>query len=360
MDCQNLQQAFTDALTKVQEALKTELVQITKEAEEKTSKLNDDFKNGNDLAKGIGAASGTVIGGVFGGPGGAVAGGTLGKQIGSFFVIEFGTHQNKISFDLPSIQVNNQEWKFNLPSVTIKNSDIVFNLPTLVMQTVEGPPIWKTKVEMGTVCTPLPFGGEVCYDVPQVVGWWDKTYFDKPTWEDRQTTIVIGVPEITNVEQKIVLGVPEITMKTQELIFDLPTVKMTFIKDAGKQLSDSLMTIARETDENVAEKKLKMNGRIKAEVIDPANKMFDCFRSQISEQKDQLAQNFDPEIKKLTDAIFSLKANNVPETDNDYIAQKTQLDMQIANRNLSLSKFDEALNEFDTQRQKAINDLINS
>jgi len=353
MECQNQQQAFNDAMAKIQATLKEELIAIAKQTEEKTKELNDDFKNENDLAKGVGATAGTVIGGVFGGGAGAVAGGALGEQIGSFFTIEIGSQEHKVSFDLPEITTNNQEWIFNVPSVTMKDSDIIFDLPTLVMKTVEGPPIWKTKVEMGTVCT---LG--VCYDVPQVIGWWDKTYIDIPTWENRETRIVLGVPQITNKEQKIVVSVPEVAMKTQELIFNLPTIKISFIKDAGKELASELGKIALAAHENSVEKQVNMKERMKLELMEPANNLFDCFRLKMIDEKSKFSSNYDIEIKKLSDSLFSLKANNVPETDNDYISQKAQLDAQIANRNVAVLKFDEAIRQFDEKRQESINKMI--
>ena len=359
MDCKNQQQAFNDAMTNVQNTLKEELTQIALRMEQKTKELNDDFKNGNDLAKGVGATAGTIIGGLVGGEPGAVAGGTLGQQIGSFFTIEIGNKEYKISFDLPSIELTNQEWIFNVPSVTMKDTDIIFNLPTLVMKTVEGPQIPKTRCEMKTVCNWTPFG-DVCYDVPQCTIYFEPSYYDVPSWEDRETRIVLGVPQVTNIEQKVVVGVPEIVMRPEEIIFNLPDIKITFIKDAGKELAEALSKIALSASEDSAEKQLKMKERMKFEVVEPAIKMFDCFRGQIIEQKDKTSENYDSEIKKLTDALFNLKSNNVPETDNDYISQKTELDSQILNRNLTILKFDEALKKFDEEKQKALNSFIGS
>lgn len=357
MDCQNQQNAFNEAMEKIQVQLKEELAEIARKTEERTEELNDEFKNENDLAQGVGAVAGTVIGGVLGGPVGGLAGGQIGRQIGSFFTIEIGTQQHKISFDLPEIDMKNQDWIFKVPSVTMKNTDIIFDLPTLVMKTVEGPPIWKTKVEMKTVCHKTPFG-KVCFDQPQVVGWWDKTYIDVPTWENRETRIVLGVPEITNNEQRIVIGVPEVMMKTKEIVFNLPTIKIMFIKDAGRELAGELEKIALAAQEDAAEKQGNMKERMKLELAEPANAMFDCYRTQLSEERIKFADNYDVEIKKLSDALLILKANKVPETDNDYVSQKTQLDAQIANRNLALLKFDEAIQKFDNERQDAINKMI--
>lgn len=358
MNCQIQQQTFQEAMSKIQKDLKEELALIAKRTEEKTEELDDEFKNDTDLAQGVGATAGTIIGGILGGSAGGIAGGTLGKQIGSFFAIEIGSQKHTVSFDLPEITVHNQEWIFNIPSVTLKDSDIIFHLPTLVMKRVEGPPIWRVKNEMKTVCSNLPFGGKICYDVPQVTGWWDPTYLDVPTWENRETRIVIGIPQITNNEQKMVLGIPEVTMKTKEIIFDLPTIKITFIKDAGKELAKELEKIALAAHEDAAEKQLNMRARMKMELIDPANAMFDCFRMQITEEKNKIAEDYDLEIKKLTDALFSLKANNVPETDNDYVQQKTQLDAQIANRNVALLQLEEALKKFEAERKKAMQQMI--
>lgn len=359
MDCKIQQQAFNDAMASVQNRLKEELTQIALETEQKSKELNDDFKNENDLAKGVGAVAGTVIGGITGGAAGAVVGGSIGQQIGGFFTIEIGNIEYKVSFDLPVIELKNQEWIFKVPSVTVKDSDIIFDLPTLVMKRVEGPPIWKCKNEMKTVCHNTPFG-DVCFDQPQVTCWWDPTYLDIPTWENRETRIVLGIPQVTNNEQKIVIGVPEVTMKTQEIIFNLPTIKITFIKDAGKQLADALTKIALAAAENSAEKQLNMKERIKLEVAEPANKMFDCYRVQIVEQRNKISGDYDLEIKKLTDSILILKSNGVPETDNDFISQKTELDAQIANRNITLLKFDEAIKMFDIEKQKALDSLIGS
>lgn len=361
MSCETKQKAFTDAMQNVQTSLEHELAQIAADAEKEATEVSNEFEEGNDLAEGVGVVTGTVVGAVVGDP---IVGAIVGKTIGSLFVLEISNQEEVIALDIPQVNVINQDWKFNLPAVIIRDNDIIFNIPTLVMKRVEGPKIPHSTTRMVTKCrgggrvlgVPVP---KVCWDEPQITVTWEQTYLDMPTYESQEHRIVIGVPVVEMREQRIVVGVPQISMQRQEIKFKIPVITLRFIKDAGKRAAAAAREIALEAATASTQKRQAMKQRIRAEVISPATQMFDCFREEIKTKKLSVAAMFDPEIGKLTDALKIIISNGVPETDDDYIKQKVQLDNVIAQRNTALESFDKALVQLDIEAKKAIDSLIN-
>jgi hypothetical protein len=159
-------------------------------------------------------------------------------------------------------------------------------------------------------------------------------------------------------EQKIVVGVPQIAMTRQEIKFNIPVITIRFIKDAGKRAANAAAEIALEAATASTQKKLAMKERIRTEVVGPATQMFDCFRTDIQIKRQSVAAMYDPEILKLTDALKKLIANGVPQTDDDYINQKSQLDKTIAQRDSATLSFDKALEKLDEEAKKAIDKLL--
>ena len=367
MSCEQKTKAFADAMQNVQTSLERELGQIAAEAEKKATEASNEFEEGNDLAEGVGAVTGTVVGGVLGGVGGAVVGGTIGKTIGSLFVLEISNQEEVIALDIPQIDIVNQDWKFDLPAVIMRDNDIIFDIPTLVMKRVEGPKIPHVTTRMVKECIGGGWIGagpfrtrapKICNDVPQVTVTWEQTYLDVPTYESKEHRIVIGVPQVEMREQKIVVGVPQISMQRQEVKFKIPVITIRFIKDAGKRAAAAAAEIAIEASTATSQIKIAMKERIKAEVIVPATQMFECYRNEIQVKRQGVAAMFDPEILKLTDALKNLILNGVPETDDDYIKQKSQLDSAIAKRDIATSSFDIALTKLDEQSKIAIEKLL--
>ena len=358
MNCEKRQTEFNEAMLKVQNDLESELGTIAANAERSATELSNEFDQSNDLAEGVGASAGAVIGAVTGGVPGSVLGVTIGKTIGSLFVIETSYENHTVALDVPQVSTSIQEWKFSLPTVVIKDNDIVFNLPELVMKTVEGPKIPQVTCRMETECVG-PRWARICTDVPKCTTTWVPTYFDVPTWETREHRIVIGVPNVEMREEKIVIGIPEVSMKRQEITFKIPQVTLRFIKDAGKRTAAGAANIAQEAAIASAQKRLAMKERIRFEVVEPATKMFNCYREQIIEKKNEISATFDPEITKMVDALKRLVSSGVPENDDDYINQKALLDAVIAKRNAAIEKFDLALSKIDEAAKEAIDRLIN-
>lgn len=282
------------------------------QTEEKTKDLSEEFKDKNDLAQGVGAVAGTVIGAQFG-PGGAAAGAVVGKAIGAFFVLEIREQIVTFPLDLPAVTLKDQEWSFDLPEVVVKDTDIIFNVPTLVMKTVEGPPVPETVVEMRTECIDLGWPiGKVCTDVPHTTIRWKKTYLDVPTWEDREQRIVIGLPQVTMKTQKMIVGVPEVSMSRQEISFTMPVVVIKFAQDAGKELAEQAKVVATDAATLVAQKQAAFKDRMRQELIGPANKMFNCHRNTLMTKRAEVAAFFEGQLTTIANTITSMKANKRP------------------------------------------------
>lgn len=360
MACENEKVLFETKMAEVQKVLKSELDQVAGEAEQSTRDLSDKFKDDNNLAQGVGAVAGTVIGGVIGGAGGAVIGEVVGKAIGSLFVIELGQQLVEFSLDLPEFALRDEEFSLDLPEVTVKDNDIIFNLPTLVMKTVEGPPVPEVVVEMRLECIDLPFGGRICSDVPQTTVRWKPTFFDVPTFEDREQRIVIGIPEVTMKPQKIVVGVPQVTMKTQALSFTIPTVAIRFAEDAGKQIADEAKTIATDAASRISQKQAAFRERLRQELVGPAHGLFECHRGSLVATRDAVAKSFNDQLATISNSLVTLRSNNVPETDDDFVAVRKQFDDLVAKRDAQLAQFEAALSKLDEAMKKAIDQMVDA
>jgi hypothetical protein len=362
MNCESKELEFNQALKSVQTDLENELVEIAKEAERESIELEQEFDQESDLASGVALTAGTAIGGAIGGPVGAPIGAAVGKLIGSLFTLETSYSEERISLDVPTITMKSEDWKFDVPQITIKDSDIIFDIPTLVMKTVKGPKIPHSTTRMKTECIYIgikPFGKKVCADVPQTTITWEQTYLDIPEYESREHRIVIGIPEVTMREQVVIIDIPEIKLEQRDIIFRIPSITMRFVADAGKKLAEASASIASQAESATAQKRLAIKKRIVAEVIEPAKAMFECYKSGLINNRKKILGFYDPEITKLTDSLKALRTNNVPETDDDYINQKNQLDNLIAKRNESVKSIDKALNDLNESSKQAIEALLN-
>ncbi len=356
MACEAEKSAFDQKLQEIQKSLKDELSTVAQDTESKTKDLSEKFKDNNDLAQGVGATAGTVIGGAFGDPGGAAAGAVVGKAIGALFVIEIGEDVVKFSLDLPEITTKDEEWSLDLPEVMTKDTDIIFNVPTMVMKTVEGPPIPETFTEMVTECVDLGWPlGKVCTDVPQTTVRWKKTFIDVPTWEDRQQRIVVGLPSVEMKTQKMVVSIPQVAMKTQEIIFTVPVVKIKFAQDAGKQLADEAKTVATDAATLIAQKQASFKDRMRQELVGPAHKMFGCHRATLLQKRDEVAKFFNFQLDTITNSIITMTSNNVPEGDPALVAVKAHATEIMGKRDEQLKQFDIAIENLDKATQEAIN-----
>ncbi len=365
MSCKQKENEFNEALKKVQNELEKELATIATEAERKSEELEADFDQEKDLANGVAATAGTVIGGAVGGPVGAVIGGAIGKTIGSLFTIETSYTEQRISLHVPTVTMKSQSWKFDVPEITMKDSDIIFNVPTLVMTRQKGPRIPHTKTTMKQECVSVKidaglftYTDKKCTDVPQVTVTWEQTYLDVPKYENREQRIVIGVPQVSMKTQEVIVDVPEITMEQQDIIFRLPSITITFVKDAGQKMADAAAKIADDAATASTQKKLAMKGRITTEVIEPAKAMFECYKAELISNRKKIVAFYDPEIEKLTNSLKNLKSKDVPESDNDYISIKKQLDDMIKKREDSVSMIDRAIEDLDKSSSEAIESLL--
>jgi ElaB/YqjD/DUF883 family membrane-anchored ribosome-binding protein len=366
MTCEDKAVAFKKAMQVVTDDFRKGLADTASNVEKKAAEIADRATDGSDLAQGIGGAAGTVIGGYVGGPAGAVFGATVGKAIGALFVIEFTEVIHTASMDIPQITVEDTEVRFDVPEINLQDNDIIFNLPTLVMKTVAGPdqpvPVCTTERQCVGYRIPSPFGDikdEKCTDVPVCKIEMRPTYFDTPTWEDREQRIVVGLPAITMHTQRFVLGLPEIAMKRTDIKFNLPSITVKFMQDAGKATASAVQALQSDTQSEFARKKLLFRERLRLETVPIAIEMFDCYKQQIRSGISQIASMFDPQISQVSDSLKQLRARGVPEADDDYQRVKAQIDKLIADRALSMSSLEDALSKLEKSATEAIDRLVN-
>lgn len=345
MDCSTKQEDFKNSIALIQETLKEEINEIVASTQSKTGTLSEKAEQSNDLTQGVATGAGTAIGSSLGGPVGGAVGAYLSDFLTKFFVVETSMNTVKISMDLPEVTMKNQDWIFDLPTVTVKDSDIIFHLPSIRMKRV------KTGEYPEFTCHGFP---------PKCTVKWSPMWADIPEPFMEEHRIVIGIPEFYMNEQRFVVGVPEITMKQRDISFDLPSITIKTRADIGKEVSEEAMALANETKILVDQKKNSLKERMKIEIIPKAISMMNCFRENLNEQKQGIYNSFDPAINQVTEALKNLKAQSVPEDDDDYIKVKTNLDQLLEKRKEALAKIDKSLEDLEASAKLTIDSLTNA
>lgn len=350
MACEDKTQIFNETLARIQSDFKKEMEEFAIETEKKTSALDDELKNENDLAEGIGASAGAAIGGAVGGTPGAIAGAALGKTIGSLFEIEITEQDVNFDLPIPEFGVQDQEWIFTLPKITMKDEDIIFDLPSMTMKRIEGPPKAEVTIRQGTGPFGIPF--------PETVITWTPTYLDVPEYTTVRHTIVVGIPQVTMVDEKIVVGVPTVTVTNQTLSIKVPSITVRSVQDLSKSVAEAGKKIADEAMLVSEAKKQALKARMRAELLPPAQDMFLCHRNELLFQRSQLDSRLSGQVEIATNTLIALKAKAVPEDDDDFVAARKTADALVDQRRVQLEKFDEALATLDRSSQEALEKMM--
>lgn len=345
MDCSIQQNHFKDSISLIQETLKKEIDGIVASTQGKTAEISEKAEGNNDLTNGVITGTGTALGTALGGPAGGAAGAYVADFLTKFFVVETKMNTVKISLDLPQVTIKDQDWIFDLPAVTVKDTDIIFHLPSIRMKRV------KTGEYPEFRCGGFP---------PECKVTWSPIYVDVPEPFMEEHRIVIGIPEFYMNEQKFVVGVPEITMEQQDISFDLPSITIKTRADIGKEVSEEATALANETKLLVEQKKESLKERMKIEIVPKAIAMMNCFRDNLTEQKQLIYNAFDPAINQITESLKNLIARSVPETDDDYIKVKNNLDELLEKRKVAIAKIDTSLEELDASAKLTIDSLTNA
>lgn len=359
MSCDSKQQAFQAKFGEVQRQLQAELQAIADDTEARAKQIADDFEADHDLAEGVGAAAGTAVGGLVGGTGGGIVGGMIGKTIGSLFTLEIGMRRETVALDVPQATMQTQDMSFDLPTVVVKDSDISFDVPTVRMVTVRGPDVPVIETWMDTQCVDLPWPvGKVCTDVPQTRTVMKPTYYDKPEVVMQTQRIVVGMPTIQMRRQDFKIDMPRIEMKRAEYSVDVPFITLRFIKDAGKRTAALAAALAQQAQDASLQKQIAFKERLKGEVAPLAVAMFACFRDSLVAARADVVGQFLSQISALTGTLTALRAKGVPETDNDYVAVKKQLDDLTARLAAAVRPIDEVLAKLEQTSKTALEQFL--
>jgi len=147
-------------------------------------------------------------------------------------------------------------------------------------------------------------------------------------------------------------------MARQEISFTMPVVVIQFAQDAGKELAEQAKVLAADAATLVAQKQAAFKDRMRHELVGPAQKMFECHRNTLTAKRAEVATFFEGQLTTIVNTITSMKANNVPDADNDFIAVKNQADELIKKRDEQLRHFDEALSRLDKSAKEAIDQFM--
>ena len=355
MACEEKEALFNAGLLSVQSVLKSELEAIAIETEAKANEIANDLNADNDLAQGIGASAGTVIGGLAAGPPGALVGGALGKIIGSLFTLEIGMKRETVSLNVPQVTVKTKAFSFDVPTVIMRDKDLIFDVPQSEIRTVRGPDIPTISTRWEQRCI-----GPVCTDVPIIVTGSQPTYYDTVVIVMRPIRIVIGVPEVTMDRHDWAMDVPEFTNKSTEFSLDIPSVTIRFIKDAGRKTAALAASLAQSAKDAAERKQIEFKERLKTEVAPLLMDMYKCHRSEMLNARAALISIYKSQIDTLSLAVAMLAAKGLQDDHTDMKAAKNAVSQATKNMNSELEKFDVTLSEFDRKAEKSIKEFLGS
>ena len=355
MACEDKKTAFDSAMAACVQELKDGLAGVARDAEAKANKVADEAEDGSDLAQGVGAVAGTVIGGTLGGPAGAAAGATVGKVIGALFTMKVEMHRAEFKLDLPSVTMKDQRWSFDAPEVTMKDKEMSFDLPVTRMERRRGPDVPRTVCRMET----REVGLGIKIDVPVCYIEMEPTYLDVPVTVMEPQRIVIGLPEVAMKRHEIVVGVPEIRMQTQIFAFDVPRIVFELAQDAGKKAAEAAMQIATEAQVAAVTKEHSLREQMRFKLVGPCNEMFDCYRGQLTTERDRTVALFDPAIAQITSSIQAALSRGLPEGDVSIQSLRATLTRVTADRDKALAGIDEALKQLGEAAAKALDQFVN-
>jgi hypothetical protein len=359
MTCKDKQKAFQDKLAAEQESLAAELNAITADTERRAAEIAEEFERENDLAEGVGAAAGAVVGAVTGGAGGGAAGGVIGRQIGALFTMDVGMRRETVVLDVPQVAMRTQDFSFELPAVAMRDTDISFDLPTIEMRRQRGPDVPEVRVRMEQRCIDLGWPvGRVCTDVPVTYIEMVPTYLDVPVTVMRTVRIVIGLPTVEMQRQEFKMDVPEFTMAPVEFSADVPYITLRFVQDAGRRTAAQAVALAQSAQDAATQKQIAFKERLRMAVAPLAVEMFDCFRANIADGRAQAAARFAPEVDKLTNAVTSLLAQGMPQSDETFIKAKAAMDDANSRRDAALKSFDDALEKLNASAKAALEQFL--
>ena len=276
------------------------------------------------------------------------------KGIGFTIADENGNKYNfewkEVSFHvpIPHFSMLEQDISFDIPSITMKTNDISFDVPAVRMVDKQ------VGIKPETKC-----GWETRTTLGIKHKYWACKIYDKP--------IIISIPEAYMRTVKIKVDIPEVRMETQNIIFHVPsvTVEMKYVKfhcivltgidyqEAEDNIQDS------EAEINEGQRKIDLltesfESEMNTLSIQLTNESFDKAENDIKDLMKPHQEKYEIGIRKLKDAIKTLKNNNAVEKVK---IEEANLQKLINEMNTFIAPYKQALIDLNASRKAALNEL---
>ena len=239
--------------------------------------------------------------------------GDLGVVVGADIKVDWA--DVKISFDLPSVKIEDKRISFDLPEVTKLEKKISFDVPS-------------TRTVLKKV-------GQY----PEVHGWkivWKDILVEVPEFYMKRVDIVYELPSVTMKRQELVIGIPQFSTQRQEWVLTLPqftvvniSAKAAEMKKKGDELQAQAQEIAKQMNIEISAEMAKMTGASLATALDGKNNVSNSYNQALGTIKgaidDLQSQGCDPikiptdngdvNLRKVFDNVEADKARAIAEID---------------------------------------------
>ncbi|MEG3182140.1 hypothetical protein [Sphingomonas sp. LT1P40] len=252
----------------------------------------------------------------------------------AYFEFEVTWDETKIVFDLPEVEIVDQDWVLDLPQVTMVNQEMIFHTPSVRM----------TLQKVG--------------QYPEFHGFtvvWKDILIEVPEFFMQEQRIVMGVPEFRVDRTEMTLGIPEFTMARQEIIMGLPQFKLI---EAHVNIQIEAQKLTENAQRETAGVKAEAVALAAADFAQAATALFSCLRTSLQNKRLETAALMEPAITMLESSISKFSSIDSDESRQMISDLSAKLDLARVKKAEADAKFDVQISTLLHQERATVEEFV--
>ena len=269
------------------------------------------------------------------------------------FDIDVDMVEQSFKMHLPRVTTEPKTVKMHLPQSRGRDKEIKFHVPETVMvrKRVGSHPetTCKTKYKrVGGIRVPYPH----CTTV------WKPAYAHVPEVRMKERRIVFTYPEITMKLTEFQIPLPKFSMELKEIKFHTPSITIRDIRVEAREAQERAENAEREFNADTEATLAEFRHDVATGIRGPHTDMFECYRNEILQQREQATKAFEGPLAMVSDAIKNLK-NNETDEDRNQITELEKSRADLVKQQKQVEKdFANALKLLQEQQEKSLDDIV--
>ncbi len=249
------------------------------------------------------------------------------------------------------MKMTEQRWVFHLPSMTMKIHAMSLDLPQTTMKTRAI--IWDNPTIVMRPTKTGQYPRFKCHGFKCTVEWKD-IITNLPHTEMRRQSISMNIPEFRMDRTDLSTKIPEFQMKRQEWKINIPEFTLHDVKAEARTLQDRGKKLGESAD--------ALTGTIKTKAAEASAGVYACYRTDLSDKRQQVAAQFDGALTQLDGAIVSIRAAGADptamQTDAGVLNLVSERQRIESERGEALKQIDDSIKTIDDQQLVATAAII--